>query len=113
MSLGFRFQLVSGNPTTPLERGETYYDADSDQLPGAARVGGSAGSGRLPTFHRLDLRLDKRLQFDSWRLTAYLEVMNAYNQRPVEAFGYDYRYRTRTELKGLPVLPLLGVKGEM
>ena len=39
--------------------------------------------------------------------------MNAYNQRPVEAFGYDYRYRTRTELKGLPVLPLLGIKGEL
>ena len=31
MSLGFRFQLVSGNPTTPLERGEAYYDADSDR----------------------------------------------------------------------------------
>jgi hypothetical protein len=39
--------------------------------------------------------------------------MNAYNRRPVEAIGYDYRYRTRTELKGLPVLPLLGVKGEL
>jgi hypothetical protein len=112
MSLGFRFQLVSGNPTTPLERGEAYYDADSDQYqvrPGSVQ----AGSGRLPTFHRIDLRLDKRFQFDSWRLTAYLEVMNAYNQRPVEAIGYDYRYRTRTELKGLPVLPLLGVKGEL
>jgi TonB-dependent Receptor Plug Domain len=112
MSLGFRFQLVSGNPTTPLERGESYYDADSDQYevrPGSVRT----GSDRLPTFHRIDLRLDKRFQFDSWRLTAYLEVMNAYNRRPVEAIGYDYRYRTRTELKGLPVLPLLGVKGEL
>lgn len=112
MSLGFRFQLVSGNPTTPLERGESYYDADSDQYqvrPGSVKT----GSGRLPTFHRIDLRLDKRFQFDSWRLTAYLEVMNAYNRRPVEAIGYDYRYRTRTDLKGLPVLPLLGVKGEL
>jgi outer membrane receptor protein involved in Fe transport len=112
MSLGFRFQLVSGNPTTPLERGEAYYDADSDRYqvrPGSV----AAGSGRLPTFHRLDVRLDKRWQFSHWRLTAYLELMNAYNRRPVESFGYDYRYRTRTELKGLPILPLLGLKGEL
>jgi hypothetical protein len=112
MSLGFRFQLVSGNPTTPLERGESYYDADSDRYqvrPGSV----AAGSGRLPTFHRLDLRFDKRWDFDSWKLTAYLELMNAYNKRPVESYDYDYRFRTRNELLGLPVLPLLGIKGEI
>jgi hypothetical protein len=111
-SLGFRFQLVTGNPTTPLDRAEAYYDADSDRYqvrPGSV----AAGSGRLPTFHRLDLRFDKRWQFAHWRLTTYLEVVNAYNQRPVESLGYDYRYRTRTELKGLPLLPLLGLKGEL
>jgi hypothetical protein len=112
MSLGMRFQLVSGNPTTPLERGEAFYDADSDRYqvrPGSV----AAGSGRLPTFHRLDVRLDKRWQFSHWRLTAYLDLMNAYNRRPIESFGYDYRFRTRTELKGLPILPLLGLKGEI
>jgi hypothetical protein len=112
MSLGFRFQLVTGNPTTPLERGEAYYDADSDRYqvrPGSV----AAGSGRLPTFHRLDVRLDKRWDFNRWKLTAYLELMNAYNKRPVESFDYDYRFRTRNELQGLPVLPLLGIKGEI
>jgi outer membrane receptor protein involved in Fe transport len=112
MSLGFRFQLVSGNPTTPLERGQTFYDADADRYQVRPETV-ARGSERLPTFHRIDLRLDKTWQFARWRLTAYLEVMNAYNQRPVEAFGYDFRYRTRTELRGLPVLPLLGVKGEI
>jgi outer membrane receptor protein involved in Fe transport len=112
MSLGGRFQLVTGNPTTPLDRGEAYYDADSDRYqvrPGSV----AAGSSRLPAFHRLDLRLDKRWRFSHWQLTAYLEVVNAYNRRPVEALGYDYRYRTHTELRGLPILPLLGLKGEL
>ncbi|HEY0707402.1 MAG TPA: TonB-dependent receptor [Polyangia bacterium] len=112
MSLGFRFQLVSGNPTTPLERGEAYYDADNDKYlirPGSV----AAGSARLPTFHKLDVRLDKRWRFATWQLTAYLEVLNAYNHRSIEAFSHDYRYRTRTELKGLPILPLLGLKGEI
>jgi hypothetical protein len=112
MSLGFRFQLVSGNPTTPLERGDAYYDADNDKYqirPGSV----AAASARLPTFHKLDVRFDKRWQFHSWQLTAYLEVLNAYNHRSIEAFSHDYRYRTRTELKGLPILPLLGLKGEI
>jgi hypothetical protein len=112
MSLGFRFQLVSGNPTSPMEKGDAFYDADADQY--KVRAGSVArNSGRLPTFHRLDLRVDKRWQFQRWALTAYLELMNAYNERPVEAFGYDYRYRTRTALEGLPILPLLGIKGEI
>jgi hypothetical protein len=112
MSLGFRFQLVTGNPSTPLDRGEAYYDADSDRYqvrPGSV----AAGSSRLPTFHRLDVRFDKRWDFARWKLTAYLELMNAYNKRPVESFDYDYRFRTRNELQGLPVLPLLGIKGEI
>ncbi|MDX2020698.1 MAG: TonB-dependent receptor [Deltaproteobacteria bacterium] len=112
MSLGFRFQLVSGNPTTPLEKGRSHFDADSDtykvQNGSVARA-----SERLPTFHRLDLRFDKRWDFKGWSLTSYLEVMNTYNRRPVEAVGYDYRYAERTELRGLPVLPIVGVKGEI
>lgn len=112
MSLGMRFQFVSGNPTTPLNQGRTYFDADSDtykvQSGSVARA-----SGRLPAFHRVDLRLDKRWDFNAWKLTAYLEVMNAYNRRPVEGVGYDYRYAEQTQLRGLPVLPILGIKGEI
>jgi hypothetical protein len=112
MSLGVRFQYVSGNPTTPLNEGRTFYDADSDtykvQNGSVARA-----SGRLPAFHRIDLRLDKRWDFNRWNLTAYLEVMNAYNRRPVEGVGYDYRYAEQTQLRGLPILPILGLKGEI
>lgn len=112
LSLGMRFQLVSGNPMTPLEKGQSYYDADADQY--KVRPGSVArGSGRLPAFHRIDLRLDKRWQFEAWSLTAYLEVMNAYNAKSIEAFDYDYRFRSRLEVGGLPILPLLGVKGEI
>jgi hypothetical protein len=112
MSAGFRYQFVSGNPTTPLNQAQTFYDADSDRY--AVRAGTVArNSDRLPAINRLDLRLDKRWDFARWRLTAYLEVMNALNQRPVEAAAWDYRYRTRADLLGLPILPMLGVKGEI
>ncbi len=112
MSLGVRFQLVTGNPLTPQDRGQIYFDADADAhkvVPGTV----ARSSDRLPTFHKVDLRVDKKWQFRSFNLTAYLDVMNAYNHQPVEALGYDYRYRNRTLLLGLPILPLLGVKGEI
>jgi len=112
MTLGFRLQYVSGNPITPFERGDARYDADADQYrvtPGTV----SRNSDRLPAVQRLDLRLDKRWSWQSWALTAYLEVINTTNNRPVEAYGYDYRYRTRTEMRGLPILPVLGFKGEI
>ncbi len=112
MSLGFRFQYVSGNPMTPLEKGTVRYDADRDAHqvePGSV----ARNSDRLPAFHRLDLRLDKRWDFRAWNLTAYLEVVNSYNRRSVEAIGYDYRYRSRTALRGLPILPIIGLKGEI
>ena len=112
MSLGARFQYVSGNPTTPLNEGRTFYDADSDTY--KVQSGSvTRASGRLPAFHRVDLRLDKRWDFKAWSLTAYLEVMNAYNRRPVEGVGYDYRYAEQTQLRGLPILPILGLKGEI
>ncbi|MCG5055774.1 MAG: TonB-dependent receptor [Myxococcales bacterium] len=112
MTLGFRVQVVSGNPTTPLENGRSTYDADGDiyrVAPGSV----ARNSARLPAFQRVDLRLDKRWDFHGWNLTAYLEVMNASNRRAVEAIDYDYRFANRTELRGLPLLPLLGVKGEI
>ena len=46
--------------------------------------------------------MDKTFTFDRWKLALYLEVVNAYN--------FDYSDRTR--LTGLPVLPILGIKGE-
>jgi hypothetical protein len=112
LTLGLRFQLVTGTPISPQDRGRVVYDADADEhrvVPGTVLP----NSDRLPTFHKVDLRVDKRWTFRSWALTAYLDVLNAYNRRPVEATGYDYRFRTRTQLLGLPILPMLGVKGEI
>ncbi len=109
--IGGRFSLTSGVPYTPLERGRTYYDADLGAyrvVPGSVR----SGSARKPTLHRLDVRLDRTFTFDLWKLTAYLEVLNAYYAKSPEFLVYDYRYRESAMLSGLPIVPALGVKGE-
>ncbi|MBI5508970.1 MAG: TonB-dependent receptor [Deltaproteobacteria bacterium] len=108
---GFRFRLVSGNPYTPLDRGAVRYDADSDSyaldLSGVER-----NSARMPTFNQLDVRIDRTWVFDLFKLTCYLELINAYYAKNVEQYSYDFRFREKTPITLLPILPVLGVKGE-
>lgn len=109
--IGGRFRLVSGNPFTPLDQNEAYFDADATGYVASTR-GVELNSDRVPTFHQLDLRIDRTWVFDLWKLTAYLEILNVYNQSNVEAIQYDYRFNERVEVSFLPIVPILGVKGE-
>ncbi len=103
---GGRFQLTTGDPTTPIV-GSTF---DGDTL-GYRPISGAAGSTRLPTFHQLDLRVDHTWLFNRWMLGVYLDVQNVYNQPNQEAVLNDYRFRTQTVVTGLPLIPVLGLKG--
>ncbi len=104
---GLRFQLVSGLPTTPVTG--SVFDSD---IQAYRPVLGEANSERQPTYHRLDLRVDKLFVFDTWKLTAYLDVQNVYNRRSTEFTVYNYDYSQANSVPGLPILPTLGVKGE-
>lgn len=106
-TFGARFRLVSGNPYTPVTG--SAYDAGSDVF--VARYG-AVNSGRLAAFHALDLRVDRTWTFERWRFSLYLDVQNVYNRGNQEGWQYRYDYLQRTPLTGLPILPILGLKGE-
>jgi hypothetical protein len=40
---------------------------------------------RLPAFHQLDLRLDKKYFFKNWNLNWYVDIQNAYNFQALQA----------------------------
>lgn len=107
-SLGARFRLTTGNPETPVVGG--VYDANSDLY---RAVYGPTYSERAPTFHQLDLRAEKRWAFEDWSLTAYLEVLNAYNHENVEGTRYSFDYSEKEAVTGLPIFPNLGIRGEL
>jgi hypothetical protein len=106
-AFGARFRLVSGNPYTPVTG--SVYDANADVY---VPTYGASNSGRLGAFHALDLRIDRFWTYDRWRLSLYLDVQNVYNHASQEGWQYNYDYRLRTPLTGLPILPILGLKGE-
>ena len=109
---GAKFQVTSGNLYTPVIDDPALpalYAADAASY---APLQGKLYSRRLPAFHRLDVRLDKRWQFKAWRLATYLDVRNIYNYAAVESIAYNYDYSKSVRSAGVPILPSLGLRGE-
>jgi TonB family protein len=108
--LGARFRYVTGSPYTPIVGGAMDHDAGV-----YAPIESTAhNSARLPSFHQLDVRVDKTWQFSTgFKLSAYLDLQNAYNRQNPEGVTYNYNYSKRSTMSGLPILPVLGVRGEI
>jgi hypothetical protein len=104
--LGARFRLVTGAPETPVV--DRTYDSDYNTY---TRVNGVAGSVRRDTFKQLDLRIERTWTFTNWRFSAFVDVQNVSNAENPEARIYDYRFEHSELVRGLPVLPVLGIKG--
>jgi len=107
--LGARFRYVTGSPYTPEIGGTMDYDAGAY----APVTSLARNSARLPAFHQLDLRVDKTWKFQSWTLGAYLDVQNAYNRKNTENIGYNFDYSQTHAAHGLPLLPIVGIRGEL
>jgi TonB family protein len=107
--VGSTFRLVSGNPMTPIIGGI------NDLNTGNYRpIWGRSNSDRARLFHRLDIRVEKMWTFKkTWSLALYLDLQNTYNAANQEGLIYDYRYEKSTVLTGLPILPVLGLRGEL
>jgi TonB family protein len=110
--VGARFRVVSGNMNTPVSSApnlSALYNADAGAF---APLEGRPFSDRLPLFHQLDVRLERAWQFASWRMLAYLDVWNAYNNAAVEDILYNFNYSQQAPQTGLPILPSIGLRGE-
>jgi TonB family protein len=106
--LGGRFRFTRGRPVTPLAGGPDVYGSDGNVY---QPTHGPYFSSRASAFQQLDVRVDKSWQMDRWTLTAYLDVQNLANAENAEFVFNDYRYREEYKVPGIPLLPVLGVKG--
>lgn len=102
-----RFRYVTGNPYTPVTGGT--FDADNDvYIP----VRGDIYSRRFESFNQLDVRVDRKYIYDEWILTAYVDILNIYNSGNSQNIEYSYDYSQKKKVRGLPILPTIGLKGE-
>jgi TonB family protein len=110
--LGARFRYVSGNPFTDVARPplaqSVFYGPNGTYIPQFTE----RNAERFPDMHQLDLRVDKRWDFRVWSLTTYLDIRNVTNHRVVDSYAYNYDFTQREGIQGLPLLPILGAKGE-
>lgn len=105
--IGARWRYITGNPNTPVRSG--IYDADAGAY---SPVNGTPFSTRDGAFHRLDVRIDKTWTFTHWKLGAYLDVQNAYYRKNPEGISYNYDFSRSGVITGLPILPVVGLRGE-
>ncbi|MDX9720535.1 MAG: TonB-dependent receptor, partial [Myxococcota bacterium] len=105
--IGLRFRYVTGRPFTPQEG--AVFDADADAY---QPLFGVPGSQRVEAFHQLDLRVDKSWVFDWWILSAYLDIQGVYFHANPEFIQYNFDSTQQGYVRGLPILPSIGIKGE-
>jgi hypothetical protein len=106
LTLGARFRFATGDPYTPVV-GALRNDATDSFSP----LLGALNSARLPSFNQLDVRVDKTFVFDLWSLNVYLDLTNAYDKPEVEGITYNFNYTQHAYFTGLPLIPVVGVKG--
>jgi hypothetical protein len=95
-----KFRYASGEPYTP-------FDADGTQ-----RVS-SYNTLSIPDLHSLDVRVDRRWNFATWDLVAYLDIQNIYNKKLSGSVRWNAReQRAEIDESAIGILPSIGVSAE-
>jgi hypothetical protein len=106
--VGLRFRYVTGNLYTPCQG--SIFNATATSY---VCLNGPEFSQRLPPFHQLDLRVDKRWKLSSFALSAYLDLINVYNRSNPDFIQFSYDYRaSKPQTASLPIVPSVGLRGE-
>jgi hypothetical protein len=102
--LSGKFRLATGRPTTPfVTTGPEAGTLDFTRY--------NAGP-RLPLFHALDLRLDRRWTLRGIQLDTYVDIQNVYGRNNVQQYRWDPRTGTVEAGESIGVLPTVGVNIE-
>lgn len=96
-SLKFRF--ATGNPYTPFN-------------PDGTQSVVNYNANRFEPLHSLDLRFDRRWDFENLALITYLDVQNIYNRKASNTIRWDYRKGEIDKQSSIGILPSIGVSLE-
>jgi len=94
-----KFRFASGRPYTPFQNNGTQLVSDYN-------------SRRLKSAHSLDLRVDRRWNFQGWSLITYLDIQNIYNQKNLSGIRWDRKKNKIDESSSIGILPSIGISAE-
>ncbi|MFA8341980.1 MAG: TonB-dependent receptor domain-containing protein [Rhodothermaceae bacterium] len=70
-------------------------------------------SERLPAYHSLNLRVDKRFNFANSNLVVYLDVWNVYGRENIAGYVWNEISNEVKKVKQWSTMPILGVEWEL
>jgi outer membrane receptor protein involved in Fe transport len=105
LSMGARFAFATGLPVTPVVG--AVFDTTSQRYD---PMFGAHNGERLPTIASVSVRVAYGRPVRWGQYLLWLDVLNAANQVHVEAFYYSADYAHRDVIRGLPILPVVGLE---
>lgn len=95
-----KFRYATGRPYTPFTSTGAQNVAEYNAL-------------RVDPVHGLDLRVDRRWNFERWNLIVYLDVQNVYNNKSTGSVRWNAReQRVEINDSSIGILPSIGVSAE-
>jgi len=102
--VSLKWLVYSGRPYTPLDT--VIYDATNQSyLP----IEGPVNSQRLPSYQRLDVRVDYWFHWKKQLVAAYVEILNLYNHKNLYDYIWNQDYSRCSKSYQFPLLPTFGV----
>ena len=101
-----RWIYAGGAPYTPFD-----YAASKENDKGIYDLS-RTNSERLPDYHSLNIRVDKRFYFQGSNLTVYISVWNVYNRKNIAQYVWNEVKNEPDEQVEWSTLPVLGVEFE-
>jgi hypothetical protein len=104
--LSGRLTIADGRPYTPpllpesVDQNRLVYDV--------ARF----NAERLPAFHRLDVRIDRKFRLLGRNTSLFAEMQNLYNHRSVVEYSWNQKTKQLHAEKQLGLLPVVGINVE-
>ncbi len=99
--LSGKFRLATGVPTTNFtSEGKIDYEHYNE-------------GDRLPVYHAMDVRVDRRWTFSGLALITYLDIQNVYNKKNISGIDWNFR-ENKQELNesSIGLLPSIGINLE-
>jgi hypothetical protein len=95
-----KFRFATGRPYTPFTSTGTQNVSEYNSL-------------RVPAGHGLDIRVDRRWNFSSWNLIAYVDIQNIYNNKGSGTVRWNAReQQVESNENAIGILPSIGVSAE-